>query len=310
VWICEWDKVRIESEEAMALAEETGEAFSVAVARTNLAAVAAIRGELDQGEALARAAGNDPLAIGMRSILVATTQVHGLVALLRGNGEEAYRTLLRAFDSADPTYHRYMRWWTAPELADAAVAAGRTEHAETVLAELHDLAERVPAPMITVASFYTRAVLARDDHADLAYEAAIASTLRDWPFYRARLELHQGRRLRRLRRLPEARETLRAARDTFDALGAAPFAETVRVELRAAGENSLRRTAHMREQLSAQELQIATMAAAGLTNRQIAERLFLSHRTVGSHLYRIYPRLGITSRTELAAALETTTRSI
>ncbi|MEU4707876.1 helix-turn-helix transcriptional regulator [Nocardia salmonicida] len=88
-----------------------------------------------------------------------------------------------------------------------------------------------------------------------------------------------------------------------DDLDADPWAQAARSELRAAGEASARRTSSARDQLTAQELQIATLAAEGLTNRQIAERLYLSHRTVGSHLYRIYPRLGITSRVELGSAI-------
>jgi DNA-binding CsgD family transcriptional regulator len=99
------------------------------------------------------------------------------------------------------------------------------------------------------------------------------------------------------------RELIEMASETH-AAGHRTLSDLARTELRAAGESSRRRTAHIRDQLSAQELQIATLAAQGLTNRQIAERLFLSHRTVGSHLYRIYPRLGIASRAEIAAALE------
>jgi DNA-binding CsgD family transcriptional regulator len=76
-----------------------------------------------------------------------------------------------------------------------------------------------------------------------------------------------------------------------------------REQLRAAGESSSRRHANTSDRLSAQEMQIAVLASQGLSNREIGQRLFISHRTVGAHLYRIYPRLGITSRGRLAAAL-------
>ncbi|MDO0930494.1 LuxR C-terminal-related transcriptional regulator [Streptomyces sp. DG2A-72] len=76
-----------------------------------------------------------------------------------------------------------------------------------------------------------------------------------------------------------------------------------REQLRAAGESSSRRHANTSEQLSAQEMQVAVMASQGLSNREVGQRLFISHRTVGAHLYRIYSRLGITSRGKLAAAL-------
>ena len=96
---------------------------------------------------------------------------------------------------------------------------------------------------------------------------------------------------------------LRAARDGFDALGVVSWGERARQELRASGETSRMRKPEARDRLTPQELQIARMAADGLTNREIGQRLYLSHRTVGSHLYHLFPKLGISSRTELAAAL-------
>jgi DNA-binding NarL/FixJ family response regulator len=96
---------------------------------------------------------------------------------------------------------------------------------------------------------------------------------------------------------------LRTARDTFDALGCAPWGEQARRELRASGERSRRRVPEARDQLTAQELQIAQLAAEGLSNREIGQRLYLSHRTISTHLYRVFPKLGITSRAELSGAL-------
>jgi DNA-binding NarL/FixJ family response regulator len=101
----------------------------------------------------------------------------------------------------------------------------------------------------------------------------------------------------------ESRTPLRAARESFDALGFPGLSETARRELRASGETSVRRTPDARDRLTAQELQIAEMAASGLTNREIGQKLYLSHRTVESHLYRIFPKLGITSRSQVLAAL-------
>ena len=105
--------------------------------------------------------------------------------------------------------------------------------------------------------------------------------------------------------MAESRAPLRAARDAFDALGMLPWGERARQELRASGESSRRRQPDARDELTPQELQIAQMAGEGLSNREIGQQLYLSHRTVGSHLYRVYPKLGITSRGELRAALET-----
>jgi DNA-binding NarL/FixJ family response regulator len=76
-----------------------------------------------------------------------------------------------------------------------------------------------------------------------------------------------------------------------------------RQELRASGETSRPRTPDARDQLTPQELQIAQLVSEGLSNREIGDRLYLSHRTVGSHLYRMFPKLGVTSRAQVAEAL-------
>ncbi|WP_316316763.1 helix-turn-helix transcriptional regulator, partial [Clavibacter michiganensis] len=101
----------------------------------------------------------------------------------------------------------------------------------------------------------------------------------------------------------DARKPLRLARDEFDRVGAQPWADMAREQLRAAGESDGRRRPSKGESLTVQERQIAELASQGLSNREIGQRLFISHRTVGAHLYRIYPRLGITSRGRLSAAL-------
>jgi DNA-binding NarL/FixJ family response regulator len=100
---------------------------------------------------------------------------------------------------------------------------------------------------------------------------------------------------------------LREAAQSFEALGQLRFAERARRELRASGEARRRRVPEAWAQLTPQELQIAQLAAEGLSNREIGERLYLSHRTVGSHLYRLFPKLGVTSRTQLRDALGSAT---
>ncbi|WP_267897900.1 AAA family ATPase [Nocardia suismassiliense] len=303
IWLGDWDRARAESEEARAFAAENGQEFYLVTGHANLAMIAALRGESELAAEHLRAIGASPLAAGMRCIQIAAQQTRGMLLLLAGQAEDAFTTLARVYDPADPVSHPMQRWWVAPELADAAVASENADAARELLADLPELVKRVPAAMLLVVDEYSRAVLADDTAADAAYTAALTGQTGKWPLYRARLQLHHGRRLRRLRRTSEAREPLREARDTFDALGAGPWAEAARNELRAAGETSARRSPTARDQLTAQELQIATLAAEGFTNRQIAEKLYLSHRTVGSHLYRIYPRLGISSRVELAGAI-------
>jgi DNA-binding NarL/FixJ family response regulator len=125
-----------------------------------------------------------------------------------------------------------------------------------------------------------------------------------WSFDWARLQLAYGIWLRRRRRAADSRSPLRTARDAFEALGAGAWAARAQRELRATGETSRRLTDETRDELTPQELQIAQLATEGLSNREIGARLYLSLRTIGSQVYRIFPKLGIASRAELRAALE------
>ena len=302
IWTGEWDRARSESEEAAALAKETGETFWATSATTNLAMLAALRGEHDLALALAQNAQDSLDITGVRFLLNSIQQVRAVAAIGTGRYEEAFDILRRLFDPAEATFHE-MRWWVAPDLADAAAHTGRQEEARTILAGLEPHAGRLSSPMIQMCLQYTRAVLADDDSAELHLGQALAGDPSRWPPYRARLLLARSRWLRRRRRTVESRAPLREARDIFDTLGAPHWSDHTRQLLRSAGESSTQRPPAARDRLSPQELQIATLAATGLTNRQISQRLYLSHRTIGSHLYRIFPKLGITTRTQLADAL-------
>ncbi|HET7378887.1 MAG TPA: helix-turn-helix transcriptional regulator, partial [Gaiellales bacterium] len=119
------------------------------------------------------------------------------------------------------------------------------------------------------------------------------------PFQRARTELLFGEWLRRERRRQEARLHLRAALDLFRSLGTTPWEQRAEGELRATGETARKRDPSTLDQLTPQELQIAGLVADGLTNREIADQLFLSPRTIDYHLRKVFSKLGIASRTEL-----------
>jgi DNA-binding CsgD family transcriptional regulator len=143
-----------------------------------------------------------------------------------------------------------------------------------------------------------------DDAAIDAFERAL--TVPDaarWPFDLARVHLTYGERLRRDRAARDARRHLGAARDIFSQLGAAPWAARARSELRATGQAAADDHRQAPVTLTPQQRQIAALAAAGLTNKQIGERLYLSHRTVATHLHQIFPKLGVTSRAALRDAL-------
>lgn len=180
----------------------------------------------------------------------------------------------------------------------------------SILRTLQPIAAATRSPILRVTVAYAEAVLAGADpdgdvDADAVFRARLGMDLSGWPFERARLQLAYGGWLRRRRRAVESRPYLREAGTAFDALGVVPWADRARRELRAAGEAS-RRPVDRQSLLTPQELQIAQLAATGLSNPEIAERLFLSRRTVSTHLYRIYPKMGISSRGELTEAMAAT----
>ena len=228
----------------------------------------------------------------------------GAAALSEGRYDDAFRALWPVFDEDDPAFHSFMRW---PVVLDLVEAGGRGEHAAQIAKvtdELEKIAVRGEPPILRAGLVCARPLISDDDHAEALFVAALGRESRGFPFLRARTLFSFGRWLRRHRRSADSRAPLRDAIKLFDALGAMRWSERARKELRATGEKIGPRTPDARDRLTVQELQIAELAAAGLSNREIGERLFLSHRTIGSHLYRIFPKLGITARAQLRAALE------
>jgi len=130
------------------------------------------------------------------------------------------------------------------------------------VAQVEEIAGGQPGAWIALALGHARALVAEPAEAGKRFDEALANDLTRWPFQRARIQLTYGQWLRRQRRVAESRTVLRAARDTFDALGCQRWSEHARRELRASGERSRRRVPAARDQLTAQELQIAQLAAA------------------------------------------------
>jgi DNA-binding CsgD family transcriptional regulator len=290
-----------DAEEGTRLAQETDQPTYVSLARAAAAMSAALRGDYESAEALANEAERIAQPLG---ILLAEVQMaRGINALGAGRYDDAYRHLRRMFDPLDSAYHPMRHCYFIGDLAEAAVQSGHRDDAIAMLAEMEELAQRTPSPQFRLAVLFARAILGDDRDVPQFFEAALAAAAGHSSFTTARLRLAFGAWLRRARRVKEARPLLQAAMEAFDALGALPWSERARQELRAAGASIQRRVPERQEELTAQELQIALMAAEGLTNREIGQKLYLSHRTVGSHLYRIYPKLDITSRFQLRDAL-------
>ncbi|MEV4350450.1 AAA family ATPase [Actinoplanes sp. NPDC049596] len=290
--------------EAVRLARETGQPHIRLLALAHECVIAATVGEDDEAERLASEVERAALPAGLRPALAGVQAARGLSALGTGRYSDAFEHLRRVFDPADPAYHLGSRCFLIGDLVEAAVRSGRAEPVRPLLAEMEVAGRSTPSPSLHLNLRYARALLATDDNAEGLFQAALRADLARWPFARARVQLAYGQWLRRQRRPAEARGHLRAAREAFDALGTVAWGDRARWDLRASGEASRGRPAPARELLTPQELQIAQMAADGLTNREIGQRLYLSHRTVSTHLQRIYPKLGVTSRGALAGALQ------
>ncbi|MBB4755044.1 AAA family ATPase [Actinoplanes lobatus] len=295
------------AEECTRLAAETSQPLFVGIGQATAAVMAALRGDEERAQTLATAAEQGALSGGVRPVLATAQLARGLAALGAGHYAEAFAHLRRMHDPADPSFHPALRCFALVELADSAVHSGQRAAITDVVAEMESFARQTPSPALHGGLQHARAVLARDDQAEALFRSALEDGAGRWPFTRARLQLAYGQWLRRQRRTADSRTPLRAARDTFDGLGTTPWGELARQELRASGETSRRQVTAAYDRLTPQELQIAQMAAEGMTNREIGERLYLSHRTVSSHLHRIFPKLEITSRSQLSSIVRPST---
>ncbi|MEQ4210193.1 AAA family ATPase [Actinopolymorpha sp. B9G3] len=282
---------KVSATEALTLARDAGLPTRASSAEVALAWPAAVEGD----EARLRA---------LTSRLDDTGRVSAACALSlsdlgHGRVDQALRRLEAARSA--PGHHVTVLMASTGDLVEAAVRLGVPERAEHPLAEFEQWAAAGGQPWARAVAARSRALL---DPSDEAFEAALAAhALGGRPLERARTELAYGSWLRRNRGATAARDQLRAAEEGFTRLGAGPWLELTRAELRAAGARIRPATAtavDAVDRLTAQELQVVRLAAQGLASREIGERLFLSRRTVEYHLYKAYPKLGISSRRELA----------
>jgi DNA-binding CsgD family transcriptional regulator len=304
-----WSVALPAAEECVRLSEETHQPTSRVAGLTAQAMMAAIRGDEDsvrtliaQAEELAWETGS---AVGLAVIqLVRATAAAG-----GGRPAEAYDALASTYRPEDPAYQQVQACWAVGTLAETGVPSG---HLQEVIAEVTEavrLASGTPSAGIGVAVRHARAGLAETaglsgtGAAEDEFREALGGGLADWPFERGRILLAYGQWLRRRQRVAESRTQLLAARDTFDRIGARLWCERARQELRAAGQRVDQPASNGLEALTPQERRVAELAAQGLGNKEIGERLYLSHRTVQSHLYKIFPKLQVTSRTQLAGVV-------
>jgi DNA-binding CsgD family transcriptional regulator len=191
-----------------------------------------------------------------------------------------------------------------PELAEAAARTGDLKLVEAALNWMSKLTHATPTDWAMGIEARVQALLSRGEAADSMYRESIRRLSRT-PLRAelARSHLLCGEWLRRERRRTDAREQLRTALGALEAMGIEAFAERARRELLATGETARQRTAQTSDQLTAQETQVAQLAREGLSNTEIGTRLFISPKTVEYHLSKVFTKLGISSRIQLAHVL-------
>ncbi|WP_043181241.1 AAA family ATPase [Streptomyces sp. NRRL F-5123] len=299
-----FDDAAATAREALRIAADTGQRQWVSQLSSALAYVAAVRGDQDgcRRRVDAALAGGSGTAMAPGAPWAYWSQ--GLLELGLGRAQAALEQL--ALLGEESVRHHISATRSVPDLVEAAVRLGVPERADASFARFEAWAARSGQSWAAALVARCRALRAPEADAEAYYLAALdAHDPHRRAMESARTGLLYGEWLRRARRKSEARGRLRTALDVFERLGAAPWAERARGELGAAGgtlPESGRAAAPVDVEagLTPQESQIVRLAAEGLSNKDIAARLFLSPRTVGYHLYKAYPKLGVASRGELA----------
>ncbi|MFI2608912.1 AAA family ATPase [Kitasatospora sp. NPDC018619] len=301
-----WDRAAVSLREAE-VADELGYHTNGLLFRQYHAHFLAGRGDEDGLREIERSVRPIATRARMRYVLDRLTHLRGLAALAHRRHEEAYAHFCELTPPGQLPGGRPWHHSLVLDLVAAAVQTGRHQEARDHLAAAAAARSAEVSARHAFLCAAAAALAADDEEADAAYRAAYAVPgAEQWVFDLARLRLAHGAWLRRRHR-PGAREALRAAHHVFRRLRADPWAAQCEEELRAAGDSvALPQSGPAADasRLTGQELRIARLAATGLTNKEIGRQLQLSPRTVGAHLYKIFPKLGITTRAALAHALD------
>jgi DNA-binding CsgD family transcriptional regulator len=303
-----WQHAHADASEAASMAAALGQHFFRVVALAQLATVEAGLGRDLACRASAAAVTELLGQHGGRSLLGVVDAARGLLALGLGRIDEARRVLEsvgRLLTSQGMGEPGFIPW--RQDLVEAHARAGATAEAREILAGLDAEAAAAGNSAAQAAAARCHGLLADADDFDLDFRRALdLHAAVPLPFEEARTRLCYGERLRRARRSSEAQALLRGALETFENLGAEPWAERARRELASTGETLRRRPAWHATELTAKEWQVALAVAEGASNREVAASLFVSPRTVDTHLTRIYRKLGVRSRAQLVRRLTPT----
>jgi DNA-binding CsgD family transcriptional regulator len=300
----DWLQAKALATEGLDTAQRNGYASAEWVFQLVLALLAAGRGDRAQTQILTDEIGHWAAPRGYRTATLFLHQVQALLASGHSEFDEAYQHASAISPAGTLPPHVSQSMWVALDLVESAVATNRHREAAAHAEALRRANADQLSPRLAMVTYAAYALSAHADHTAAWFERALAvPDARRWPFELARVQLLFGQHLRRVRAAAAARTYLTAALETFENLGAQPWMDRAARELRVTGlPNSLPATSGAAT-LTDRELQIASLAAAGLTNKQIAAQVNLSHRTVGAYLYRIFPKLGISSRAALRDAL-------
>ena len=296
----DWDDAAAEGTEALDLFEETRQPGEAASAAAILARMEAARGNAEECRALAQRALASDVEFGLRS---AGAQALAAVGLLELGARRPHAAIapLETAERISKLGEVGEPWllMSAPDLVEALAHMGHRMRALEVLGDFRARAEALGRVSGIAAAARCAGVLNDAGSWEDAFEEAL--TLHDrvpTPFERARTELCYGERLRRARKRAEARSRLRDALEVFDELGARPWSERARAELRASGQTARRRSTPV-DTLTTQELAVAKLVVGGATNRDAAAALFVSPKTIEFHLGNVYRKLEVRSRTDL-----------
>jgi DNA-binding CsgD family transcriptional regulator len=226
----------------------------------------------------------------------------GVAALTEGSYLQAFTQLRGLFSENGTPLHNYASYLGVADIAAAAVRADRRIEGCNVIQHALNRLNGKASPRLEQLIARAHGILAGPDRAEAHFDKALSDPAGDqWPFERAQLQLDYAEWLRRRRRINDAKPVLTQALATFQRLGATSWAQRAQAELRASGvaATGAPREHNALGELTPQQRQIVRLASQGLTDREIGDRLYLSPRTVSSHLYRSYPKLGIASRYQL-----------
>jgi DNA-binding CsgD family transcriptional regulator len=302
-WAGDWDEADDLIAEAVELAEAHGYRLQTWPPKLIAALIASARGD-DQPTHELTAILDWARPHGFGAVEWYSSHAQGLAALGRGDFEEAYQQAVRISPPGIIASHVPHALLVLMDVVEAAVHTGRDVEAAAHVAAMREANLAALSSRLALVVGGSAAMAEPDDSASELFQATLALPgIERWQFDLARVRLAYGERLRRRRAMTDARLQLNAALAIFDRLRAQRWAERASVELRATGQTKPHAGDNVLDRLTPQEYEVATLAASGMTNRQIAERLFLSHRTVGGHLHRAFPKLGVSTRAALRDAL-------